>query len=58
VEKVSVKQPGELAGRTPCNRWVNFAAPTSLIGRMAPIRITAALTNSLRGEWLAERQAA
>ncbi len=58
VEKVSVKQPGELAGRTPCNRWVNFAAPATLIGRMAPVRVTAVLTNSLRGEWLAERQAA
>ena len=51
VEKPSVKRPqAEVAGRTECNRWVNFPANEALIGQMAKVRITGALSNSLRGE--------
>ena len=38
-------------GRTECNRVVNFAGPTRLIGQMVDVRISAALPHSLRGEW-------
>jgi tRNA-2-methylthio-N6-dimethylallyladenosine synthase len=54
VQRVLVERPSrrnalELAGRTECNRWVNFDGPASLIGRFANLEITAALPNSLRG---------
>ncbi|MGH8274432.1 MAG: tRNA (N6-isopentenyl adenosine(37)-C2)-methylthiotransferase MiaB [Gammaproteobacteria bacterium] len=49
VEKPSVKDARELAGRTENNRWVNFAGPAELIGRFADVTITAARANSLRG---------
>ncbi|MEM7216793.1 MAG: tRNA (N6-isopentenyl adenosine(37)-C2)-methylthiotransferase MiaB [Pseudomonadota bacterium] len=45
---------GELAGRTENNRVVNFPADDErLIGDFANVRISAALPNSLRGEWVA-----
>jgi tRNA-2-methylthio-N6-dimethylallyladenosine synthase len=50
VEGPSRKNAGELAGRTGNNRIVNFAGAPSLIGAMAQVRITAALSHSLRGE--------
>jgi tRNA-2-methylthio-N6-dimethylallyladenosine synthase len=50
VEGPSKKNPGELAGRTDNNRVVNFAAPARLIGHFVDVRITAALSHSLRGE--------
>jgi tRNA-2-methylthio-N6-dimethylallyladenosine synthase len=37
-------------GRTECNRKVNFAGHPRLIGQMVDVQITAAYTNSLRGE--------
>jgi tRNA-2-methylthio-N6-dimethylallyladenosine synthase len=43
----------ELAARTENNRVVNFAGDTSLIGTYVPVRITAAMSHSLRGETLA-----
>ncbi|MGH8271049.1 MAG: tRNA (N6-isopentenyl adenosine(37)-C2)-methylthiotransferase MiaB [Gammaproteobacteria bacterium] len=49
VEKPSVKNAQELAGRTENNRWVNFPGPADLIGRFAEVTITRALSNSLRG---------
>ncbi|MGH8426503.1 MAG: tRNA (N6-isopentenyl adenosine(37)-C2)-methylthiotransferase MiaB [Gammaproteobacteria bacterium] len=49
IEKPSVKNPRELAGRTENNRWVNFPGPAELIGRFADVAITQALANSLRG---------
>ncbi|MDN5865227.1 MAG: tRNA (N6-isopentenyl adenosine(37)-C2)-methylthiotransferase MiaB [Gammaproteobacteria bacterium] len=49
VEKASVKNGNEVAGRTENNRWVNFPAPPSLIGRFADVTITGVLANSLRG---------
>ena len=50
VEGPSRKDPGELMGRTACNRIVNFAAPVHTLGQMVDVRITAALPHSLRGE--------
>jgi len=50
VEGPSRKDPGELMGRTACNRIVNFAAPAPTVGQMVDVRITAALPHSLRGE--------
>jgi tRNA-2-methylthio-N6-dimethylallyladenosine synthase len=50
VEGPSRKDPGELCGRTENNRVVNFTGPATLTGSFVSLRITAALTNSLRGE--------
>ena len=49
VEGPSRKNPLELCGRTENNRIVNFAGPSSLIGKFVNLRITEALPNSLRG---------
>ena len=50
VEGPSRKDPAELAGRTECNRVVNFKAEPTLAGQMVDIRITEANPHSLRGE--------
>ncbi len=50
VEGPSKKNAAELAGRTGNNRVVNFPAPPDLVGRFADVRITAALSHTLRGE--------
>ncbi len=50
VEGPSKKDPGELAGRTPNNRVVNFRGPPRLIGQLLDVAVTAALPHSLRGE--------
>ncbi len=52
VEGPSKKDPGELMGRTECNRIVNFDAGAPgrrLVGQMVDVRITQALPHSLRG---------
>jgi tRNA-2-methylthio-N6-dimethylallyladenosine synthase len=53
VEKPATKGADLLAGRTECNRWVNFPAPSArhgaLIGRFVDVEVTEALPNSLRG---------
>jgi tRNA-2-methylthio-N6-dimethylallyladenosine synthase len=49
VERPSVKDPHELAGKTENNRWVNFQGDADLIGQMVDIVITEAFSNSLRG---------
>ncbi len=49
VERPSRRDGRQLAGRTECNRWVNFDGPSSLIGRFAELTITEAMPNSLRG---------
>lgn len=46
----SKKDPTRLAGRTECNRVVNFAGPAELQGQFINILITDAQPNSLRGE--------
>ncbi len=53
VEGPSKKDPRQMAGRTENNRVVNFDAGPALTGRFARVRITEALPNSLRGEFLA-----
>jgi len=58
VEGPSKKNPKELAGRTENNRVVNFPGPVSLIGRMADVEVTAALSNSLRGRLSGSRDQA
>lgn len=51
VDGASRKDPGEAAGRTRCNRVVNFdAGGRDLLGRVVAVRITQALPHSLRGE--------
>jgi len=54
VEGPAKKNPEELAGRTSnnlmVNFMVNFRGPQRLIGRMTDIRITTAMSHSLRGE--------
>ncbi len=50
VEGRSRRDASELTGRTECNRSVNFAAPPQLVGQLADVTISAALSHSLRGE--------
>ena len=52
VEGPSRKNRNELCGRTENNRMVNFVGDPRSVGRFGHLRITAALPNSLRGEWL------
>ncbi|MFZ5621720.1 MAG: tRNA (N6-isopentenyl adenosine(37)-C2)-methylthiotransferase MiaB [Pseudomonadota bacterium] len=53
VDRPSRKDANEMSGRTENNRVVNFAAHPALLGRFVDVRITAALPNSLRGEYVA-----
>ena len=53
VERPARKDKSELAGRTECNRVVNFpGGPNAdrLIGQMIDVRVTEPLGHSLRGE--------
>ncbi len=50
VDRVSVKNEAEIAGKTENNRTVNFAGNKNLIGQFVDVKITEALPNSLRGE--------
>jgi len=50
VEGPSKKNPEELTGKTENMRSVNFPGHPRLVGRFVDVRITEALTNSLRGE--------
>ena len=43
------KHPGQLIGRSPHLQAVHATAPATLIGRVAPVRVEAALSNSLAG---------
>lgn len=52
VERTSTKDVSMFAGRTENNRVVNFAAQDDIIGRFVKVRITEALPNSLRGEFI------
>ncbi|WP_090656893.1 tRNA (N6-isopentenyl adenosine(37)-C2)-methylthiotransferase MiaB [Nitrosomonas marina] len=52
VEGFSKKDNSEIFGRTDNNRVVNFAGNKALIGRFIDVRITDALSHSLRGEVL------
>jgi tRNA-2-methylthio-N6-dimethylallyladenosine synthase len=50
VEGPSRKDPAEMAGRTDCNRVVNFKADARLAGHIVDVRVTEANPHSLRGE--------
>ena len=50
VEGPARRNPDELAGRTGNNRVVNFRGGRELIGRFVDVRISAALSHTLRGE--------
>lgn len=50
VEGISKKNSDQIFGRTDNNRVVNFPGDRALIGHFADIRITEALSHSLRGE--------
>jgi len=50
VEGPAKKNPEELAGRTSNNLMVNFRGPQRLVGQMMDVRITTAMSHSLRGE--------
>jgi tRNA-2-methylthio-N6-dimethylallyladenosine synthase len=58
VERPARRGRGEYAGRTGTHHWINFAAPEGSLGSFARVRVTAALTNTLRGRWLAPLPAA
>ena len=49
VERHAKKDSRELAGRTECNRWVNFSGPASLLQRFVDVEVTEARPHSLRG---------
>lgn len=49
VERRAKRGGSQLTGRAECNRWVNFDGPAGLIGNVADVLVTEALTNSLRG---------
>ncbi|MBA2652599.1 MAG: tRNA (N6-isopentenyl adenosine(37)-C2)-methylthiotransferase MiaB [Tatlockia sp.] len=49
VTGASKRDKQQLAGRTECNRVVNFDGPPSLIGQFVKVYINEALPNSLRG---------
>jgi tRNA-2-methylthio-N6-dimethylallyladenosine synthase len=49
VTGVSKKDTQQLAGRTECNRVVNFDGPSEMIGQFVHTLITEAQPNSLRG---------
>jgi tRNA-2-methylthio-N6-dimethylallyladenosine synthase len=58
VERPSVKDDREMAGRTENNRWVNFQADANVIGRFVDVLVTEAFPNSLRGRLQLESEAA
>lgn len=53
VDSRSRRREWELSGRTSGNTVVNFSGEPDWIGRIIPVRVTAANPNSLRGEALA-----
>ena len=54
VTGASRRGNGQLTGKTPCNRAINFDGPAiggeRLIGQFVDVRVTDSLTNSLRGD--------
>jgi tRNA-2-methylthio-N6-dimethylallyladenosine synthase len=50
VDSTSRRRAWELSGRTSGNTVVNFPGPARWMGRLVPVRITAANPNSLKGE--------
>jgi tRNA-2-methylthio-N6-dimethylallyladenosine synthase len=56
VEGPSRKDASELAGRTECNRVVNFKGHPRLVGQMVDVNVTGAYSHSLRGEVLLSQE--
>jgi tRNA-2-methylthio-N6-dimethylallyladenosine synthase len=54
VEGPSRKDPADMAGRSENNRTVNFAGTPASAGTFATVRITRALSHTLRGELVDE----
>ncbi|MBF0426733.1 MAG: tRNA (N6-isopentenyl adenosine(37)-C2)-methylthiotransferase MiaB, partial [Magnetococcales bacterium] len=52
VEGFSKRQDGELTGRTPGYRRVNFPGPATWIGRLVRVEIIAGMAHSLKGRAL------
>jgi len=52
VEGRSRSGDNQYMGRTKQNRIVNFQSPVDLTGRLISVRIQAAHSHSLRGEWI------
>ncbi|MBN9230875.1 MAG: tRNA (N6-isopentenyl adenosine(37)-C2)-methylthiotransferase MiaB [Legionella sp.] len=52
VTGFSKKDTQQLAGRTECNRVVNFDGPSELIGTFVTVQVSEALPNSLRARLL------
>ncbi len=50
ADGVSLRNPGQIHGRTTQNAIVNFAGPQSLVSSVVKVRITRANPNSLTGE--------
>jgi len=50
VEGVSKKNPNDLCGRTDNNRMVNFVGDLNIASHFIDVKITAAISKSLRGE--------
>jgi tRNA-2-methylthio-N6-dimethylallyladenosine synthase len=50
VEGESKLGSGQLTGRTPHNRIVNFEGPKELVGKEVAVRIVEGYAHSLRGE--------
>jgi tRNA-2-methylthio-N6-dimethylallyladenosine synthase len=49
VERVSERDAHEVAGKSECNRWVNFPGDARLIGLIVDVDISQAMQNSYRG---------
>ena len=50
VEGPSKKDPAKLTGRTRTNKIINFAADSSHVGQLVPVRVTQAGLYALAGE--------
>ncbi|MDQ6684080.1 MAG: tRNA (N6-isopentenyl adenosine(37)-C2)-methylthiotransferase MiaB, partial [Pseudomonadota bacterium] len=53
IEGASRRDPGEMSGRTECNRVVNFAAPPELVASMVKVRVDAVRGHSLHATLVA-----
>jgi tRNA-2-methylthio-N6-dimethylallyladenosine synthase len=49
VQRLSRRDPRQVAGRTENNRWVNFDGDSRLFNRFVDVEITEAMNSSLRG---------
>lgn len=57
VERPSIRNQSQLAGKTACNRWVNFDGGLDLVGQFVDVEIDEVAPNSLRGTLLSKTKA-